>query len=506
MLRQPTAQVLIILALANDEAWKRKSELVAPEDLLAGLLRDASSLAADLLARHRVKLRPVIRETAALDWEPLLSEVRRGAGIAWTGPALPFSRDVALSPRSHRAFVAAARLAHRLGHGRLSAEHLLLALLIDEQDSVAKIILRIGEDPAAIRADLFSALGVDLAATNVKQVLSYATVPGYDRPEDRILQVGIVGVSGYGGGEVLRLCATHPMFHVVYVAGEASAGQRLDERFPGIGELGTLAVQKWDPARVPDLDMLFASLPSGDSTQALAQVRPETRIVDLGGDHRFVDGWMYGLADVWPEQIRGVRRLANPGCYPAASLAALAPLVAEQMIDPTGIIIDAKSGVSGAGRGGGTTLGFAEANEDVAAYSLLNHAHAPEMTCALSQLAGASVLLTFTPHLVPMTRGILATCYARGTATTQACLEAARRFYEGRPFVRVVDKPPHTKWATGSNLVYVSYAADPDRQMVIALAAIDNLGKGAAGQAVQNANLMLGLPETAGLEGAPLWP
>ena len=323
---------------------------------------------------------------------------------------------------------------------------------------------------------------------------------------EKTTRVGIVGVSGYGGGEVLRLCATHPSFDVVYVAGEGSAGQQIGERFPGIGELALLTIDKWDPARVPDLDLLFASLPSGQSGEALAKVRPGTPIVDIGGDHRFVEGWTYGLADVWPETIRGATRVSNPGCYPAASLSALAPLVAHKLIDPTGIIIDAKSGVSGAGRGGGSTFGFAEVNEDVSAYALQKHAHVPEMIKAVSQISGSSASLTFTPHLIPMTRGILATCYGRGKATTQQCLEAARKFYHGRPFVRVIDKPPHTKWATGSNLVYVSYAADPDRGLVIALGAIDNLGKGAAGQAVQNANLMLGLPESAGLEGAPLWP
>ncbi|MDB5334027.1 MAG: argC, partial [Phycisphaerales bacterium] len=274
--------------------------------------------------------------------------------------------------------------------------------------------------------------------------------------------VGIVGISGYGGGEALRLCASHPNFHVVYAAGESSAGQKLIERFPGIpAELGEIVIEKWDPEKLPDLDLLFASLPSGESKEALAKVRPTTRIVDIGGDHRFVEGWTYGLADVWPEKIRGATRLANPGCYPAASLAALAPLVANKLVDPAGIIIDAKSGVSGAGRGGGGTFGYAEVNEDVSAYGLLKHAHLPEMNKALSQLAGESVLLTFTPHLVPMTRGVLSTCYARGKVTTEQCAEAAREFYKGRPFVRVLDKPPHSKWATGSNLVYVSYAADP---------------------------------------------
>jgi N-acetyl-gamma-glutamyl-phosphate reductase len=320
------------------------------------------------------------------------------------------------------------------------------------------------------------------------------------------IRVGIVGVSGYGGGEALRLCAMHPYFDLVYVGGEGSAGQRLEERFPGIGKLGSLSIEKWDPPALPDIDLLFASLPSGESREALAKVPDRTRIVDIGGDHRFADGWTYGLADVWPQHLQGAKRVANPGCYPSAAIVALAPLLAEKLIEPAGIIIDAKSGVSGAGRGGGTTFGFAEVNEDVSAYGLFKHAHVPEMVKALSKVGGVSASLTFTPHLIPMTRGILATCYARGAATTQDCLAAARNFYNGRPFVRVVEKPPHTKWAMGSNLVFVSYAADPERNQIIALGAIDNLGKGAAGQAVQNANLMLGLPETAGLEGTPLWP
>src|SRR4051794_39944065 len=336
-----------------------------------------------------------------------------------------------------------------------------------------------------------------------------STRSDYDRPRPMSIKIGIVGVSGYGGGEALRLCAGHPSFEVVYVAGESSPGAKLGERFPGIPQpLGEQVIQKWDAAALPaSLDLLFASLPTGESREALAKVSPRTKIVDIGGDHRFVDGWTYGLADVWPEQVRGKTRIANPGCYPAASLTALAPLAAEGLIDVSaGVIIDAKSGVSGAGRGGSSAFGYAETNEDVMAYGLLKHAHVPEMTTALSQLAGKSAQLTFTPHLIPMTRGILSTCYARGNVTTEQCLAAARKFYANRPFVRVTDKPPHTKWATGTNLVFVSYAADPTRNLVIALGAIDNLGKGAAGQAIQNANIITGQPETTGLEGVALWP
>jgi N-acetyl-gamma-glutamyl-phosphate reductase len=322
------------------------------------------------------------------------------------------------------------------------------------------------------------------------------------------IRVGIVGVSGYGGGEALRLIASHPAFELTYVAGESSAGQRLGERFPGLsGKLADLVIEKFSPPDV-NVDVLFASLPTGESKEPLARVRAATKIVDIGGDHRYVDGWTYGLADVWPDEIRGKSRIANPGCFPAATLAALAPLLDAKLIEPHGIIVDAKTGVSGAGRGGGDSkFGYAEVNEDLAAYGLLKHTHMPEMTRTISKITGrAAEGLVFTPHLVPMTRGILATVYARGKATTEQCLAAARKFYAGRPFVRVTDKPPHTKWASGSNLCFVSYAADPERNLVIAMGAVDNLGKGAAGQAVQNANIITDQPETAGLQGLSLWP
>lgn len=323
------------------------------------------------------------------------------------------------------------------------------------------------------------------------------------------IRVGIVGISGFGGGEALRLIAGHPSFELVYAAGEGSAGARLQERFPGVAaRLADLVIEKWDPTRLPKLDVLFASLPTGTSADALARVPKDVKIVDIGGDHRYVDGWAYGLADVWPEQIAGRSRVANPGCFPAATLIALAPLLAEKLIAPGNIVVDAKTGISGAGRGGGDArFGYAETNENLIPYGLLRHTHMPEIEATIERLGGGSAAgLVFTPHLVPMTRGILATIYCRGNASTEQCLDAARRFYAGRAFVRVTDKPPQTKWASGSNLSFVSYAADPQRNLVIAMGVVDNLGKGAAGQAVQNANLMCGLAESVGLEGAPVWP
>jgi N-acetyl-gamma-glutamyl-phosphate reductase len=321
-------------------------------------------------------------------------------------------------------------------------------------------------------------------------------------------RVGITGVSGYGGGEALRLLASHPSFEVVYVSGESSAGTKLGARYPGLPErLAPLVVEKFDPTSLPELDVLFASLPTGLSREPLAAVRKDTKIVDIGGDHRYADGWVYGLADIWPEKLADATRVANPGCYPAATLTALAPLLSAGLIEPNHIIVDAKSGVSGAGRGGGDNrFGYSETNEDLAAYGLLKHTHMPEIAETIRTLAGTQVGLVFTPHLVPMTRGILATIYARGDATAEQCVAAAREFYRDRPFVRVVDTPPHTKWATGSNLAFVYYAADPTRRLVMAIAAIDNLGKGAAGQAIQNANLISGFDATAGLGGLALWP
>src|SRR5688572_10289209 len=151
------------------------------------------------------------------------------------------------------------------------------------------------------------------------------------------IRVGIVGISGYGGGEALRLCVSHPAFQLVYAAGESSAGQRLIERFPGLGKYGDLVIQRWDPAALPELEVLFASLPTGDSKEALARVPVRTKVVDIGGDHRYAEGWTYGLADVWPDKIRGQSRIANSGCYPAATLAAVAPLLAERLVEPHGI-------------------------------------------------------------------------------------------------------------------------------------------------------------------------
>lgn len=329
------------------------------------------------------------------------------------------------------------------------------------------------------------------------------------------MKIGIVGVSGYGGSELLRLCVGHPSFEIAYVGGDTTAGQSLAQRFPALADhaAGKLTIQAFVPERV-GVDLLFVSLPTGKSREPLAKVPRETRIVDVGGDHRFVEGWTYGLTELpgQRERIRDASRLANPGCYPAAALLALAPLVKEGLIEAEGIVIDAKSGITGTGRGGASDFGYAETNEDVFAYGLEAHPHVPEMEEALSRIAGRKTSIAFTPHLVPMTRGILATCYARprGAANADRLRQAARSSYRDEPFVKIVEstngRSAHTGWATGSNLAFLSYAVNPQTGFVVAIGAIDNLGKGASAQAVQNANLMTGQPETAGLTGLPLWP
>jgi len=330
------------------------------------------------------------------------------------------------------------------------------------------------------------------------------------------MRIGIVGVSGYGGSELLRLCAGHPAFEIAYVGGESTAGQGLAQRFPALGghPAGKLVIQPFAPEKIAGVELLFVSLPTGKSREPLGRVANSVRIVDVGGDHRFVEGWTYGLTELpgQRERIRGASRLANPGCYPAAALLALAPLVKEGLIESEGIVIDAKSGITGTGRGGASDYGYAETNEDVFAYGLEAHPHVPEMEQALAQVGGRKSTIAFTPHLVPMTRGILATCYARpkGGASAQRIYDAAQACYRGEPFVRVLPlekgRSAHTGWTTGSNLAFLSYAVNARTGLVVALGAIDNLGKGASAQAVQNANLMTGQPETAGLAGLPLWP
>lgn len=339
------------------------------------------------------------------------------------------------------------------------------------------------------------------------------------------LRVGIINVTGYAGMEAARLLQTHPHARLVAATGRSLAGQRLGDVFPHLAAFDELVIT---PEIETEVDVVLSAMPTAASAAACAPfVRAGVPVVDIAADFRLRDPaeferWMgaphpapdllptavYGLPELRREAIRQAKLVANPGCYPAAALLALAPAVAGGLVEGR-IVVDAKSGISGAGRGTGGGYAFSEVNEDVSAYRVANHNHEPEIAQELEALAdGARPSVTFVPHLVPMTRGIHATCYAplRRAVSGAEVLEVYRAFYRDDPFTRVSTTPPHTKHTLGSNRCFVHPVVDERNGMLVAIGVLDNLGKGAAGQAIQNMNLMLGLPETAGLEGAPLYP
>ena len=335
----------------------------------------------------------------------------------------------------------------------------------------------------------------------------------------------MIGGSGYTGAELLRLAHGHPDLRVAWATGDTQAGTAVAALYPSLaGAYPDMVFDTYDPALAAGVDLVFMALPHGASQRLVPDLltsAPDTRIVDLAADFRLhdpsayerwygeahhasdlLDRFAYGLPELHRKEIVGARAVAAPGCYPTAAALALAPLVAAGVIEPDGVVVDAVSGVSGAGRTLRHTSHFGTVNEDFVAYGLLDHRHTPE----IEQATGASVL--FTPHLAPMTRGILATCYARpaGPTSTAALLDLLRDAYAGEPFVVVGPNPPSTKAAWGSNTAHLTARHDPRTGWVVALCAIDNLVKGASGQAVQCANLVLGLDETAGLSAIGVYP
>ena len=339
-----------------------------------------------------------------------------------------------------------------------------------------------------------------------------------------MFEVGIVGASGYAGAELLRLCHLHPHVEVAWATGDTQAGSLVGALYPSLAAAyPSLAFQKIDDVlgdEATGVDLVFLALPHGASQRLVGGLLDRgTKVVDLAADFRLRDPAVYerwyGEAHVAPELIGrfayGLPELhrndiakgdavASAGCYPTAAALALAPLVAAGAVEPTGIIVDAASGVSGAGRSLRHGTHFGTANEDFTAYGLLDHRHTPEM----EQTVGATLL--FTPHLAPMTRGILATCYARPTPGAGDPLQLLRDAYAAEPFVVVVDEPPATKATLGSNVAMITARLDPRTGWLVVLCAIDNLVKGASGQALQCANLALGLDETAGLPLIGLYP
>ena len=345
-------------------------------------------------------------------------------------------------------------------------------------------------------------------------------------------RAAIVGGSGYTGAELLRLLAAHPEIEVVHVTADSNAGARVTDLYPSlVAAYPDLAFHPFEPADLDGLDLAFLALPHGQSQRhAGALLDRVAHLVDIGADFRLpadayeqwygeshaapelIDRFVFGLPELFRSDITAHAHVANPGCYPTAAALALGPLLAAGLVEPAGLIVDAVSGVSGRGRGLSAGSLYSEANENVSAYGLLTHRHTAEMELALGRLSptGAAQVL-FTPHLVPMTRGILATCYARPTAEaaalgTDGLLAHYRDFYAGEPFVAVLDQPPATKATTGGNAVHVTVRYDGRTNTVLAIAAEDNLVKGASGQALQNANLVLGLPETLALPTVGLVP
>lgn len=335
-----------------------------------------------------------------------------------------------------------------------------------------------------------------------------------------MIRAAILGASGYVGGELMRLIAGHPAIVVGVAFGASNAGQKIAAVHPHLAiAYPGAAFAAWDPGLLNGCDLILAALPHGE-TQRLANqlLAPGIPFVDLGADFRLdsaakferwygephnrpdlLETFTYGLPEFFRDEISRSKRVAAPGCYPTAASLALRPLVEAGVIDRQSIIVDAASGVSGAGRAASAGTHFCAVDGNYRAYGLINHRHTAEM----EMVSGASVL--FTPHLMAASRGILATCYARATGPCDP-LAILREAYAREKFVHVGESPPETKWATGSNAAFLTARYDERTGTVLALAAIDNLGKGAAGQMIQCANLMLGLDEGAGLSNMGVYP
>lgn len=340
-----------------------------------------------------------------------------------------------------------------------------------------------------------------------------------------MVSVGIVGASGFTGAELLRIIAGHPDLDVVYATGDTQAGRRVADLYPSLAAAyPSLEFERFDVDRARLLDLVFLGLPHEASMTTAPQLVGDVGcVVDLSAAYRLKDvghyptyygfdhdqpdllaAAVYGLPELHRNDLKGARLIATPGCYVTAAALALRPLVEAGLIETSGVIVDAASGVTGAGRKSDDAFSFTTVDENLTAYGLLSHRHTPEM----EQEIGAQLL--FTPHLAPMNRGILATCYAKPAAgaelSTDSLLAALRERWSSEPFMVVSDVSPSTKATQGSNMVQVTARYDERTETVLAIAALDNLAKGASGGAVQAANVALGLDETAGLTNAGLAP
>lgn len=345
------------------------------------------------------------------------------------------------------------------------------------------------------------------------------------------IKVGIVGATGYTGAELVRILYRHPEVELVSLVTQNYAGMPFWEVYPHLYQYNDMVCEKLDlPALMEAADVIFVALPHGHAMPiAQEAVRRGKKLIDLGADFRLDDyntyeEWykvehtardllkeaVYGLPELNREKIREAGLVANPGCYPTSALLALAPLLRRKLIDPASIIIDSKSGVSGAGRGLSLDVHFCEVNENFKAYGVGVHRHTPEIEQELSKIAGETVTVSFTPHLLPVTRGILSTVYAKlDTDMAQnEVQEYYQEYYREEKFVRVLPAGllPRTKWTAGTNHCDLGVVVDPRTKRVIVVATIDNVVKGASGQAVQNMNIVCGLPEDTALIGPGLCP
>ena len=332
----------------------------------------------------------------------------------------------------------------------------------------------------------------------------------------------VAGASGYAGGELLRLLLGHPGLSVGPLAAGSSAGRPVGDVHPQLPQLADRAFTATDPAVLAESDVVFLALPHGQSAALAAALPPGLPVVDLGADHRLASAqdwtrfydtpyagqWPYGLPELFRDDLVGARRIAGPGCNATAMTLALGPLLAAGLVEPLDLVAQTASGTSGAGRAPAPGLLASEVMGDLSAYRVAGHRHTPEVRQSLRRLAGADVTLTYTPTLAPMPRGILATCTARTGASAEVLRAALRERYDDEPFVHVLPpgRWPRTAATAGSNACQLQVAVDADSGRAVVVEALDNLGKGAAGQALQCANLALGLPETAGLSASGVAP
>ena len=346
-----------------------------------------------------------------------------------------------------------------------------------------------------------------------------------------MIRVGIIGATGYAGGELVRLLLGHKEAEIKWYGSRSYVDKKYAEVYQNMFQMvDDRCLDDNMEEMAGQVDVIFTATPQGLCASLVNEnILNKVKLIDLSADFRIKDAdvyekWygirhkapqyieeaVYGLCEVNREAVKRARLVANPGCYPTCSFLSVYPMVKEGLIDPNTIIIDAKSGVSGAGRGAKVDNLFCEVNENIKAYGVAGHRHTPEIEEQLGYAAGQPVVISFTPHLVPMQRGILVTAYAslKKEAAYEEVNAVYDKYYDKERFIRVLDKDvcPQTKWVEGSNFVDVNFKIDPRTKRIIMMGAMDNLVKGAAGQAVQNMHLMFGLDEAEGLQMAPMFP